>query len=478
MSNPTAPITLAVIIGNRDFFPDLLVAEARKDITALLDASGIQTVMLRPEQSKLGGVETHADARKCAELFGLNREKIDGVLVVLPNFGDEKGVADTLKLSRLNVPVLVQGYPDDLNALGVARRRDAFCGKISVCNNLKQANIPFTLTTRHVVHPTDPAFKSDLARFISVCRVVRGLRGARFGAIGARPGAFNTVRYSEKILERYGISVTTVDLSEILGNAGKLSAGDVRVKSKLDEINTYAPSKGVPPDKMLQMSRLGVVLDEFIAANALDSTAIQCWSSLQQNWGCNACTCMSMMSQKLMPSACEVDVTGALSMYTLSLASQRPSALVDWNNNYGNDEDKCVLFHCGNWPKDFAPDTRIANAPILGSTLGIENTYGAMEGRNAAGQLTFARFTTDDTAGVIRGYVGQGQTTDDKLNTFGQRAVAQIAGLQDLLRYVCLNGYEHHVAVNASHTAEIIAEACGTYLGWDMFQFGKDNEPV
>jgi L-fucose isomerase-like protein len=464
-------MTLGVIIGNRDFFPDVLVGEARKDIKTLLDAmggGGIDAVMLTPEETKLGGVETHADARKCAELFAKNRDKIDGVLVILPNFGDEKGVADTLKLSKLNVPVLIQGYPDDLNALGVARRRDAFCGKISVCNNLKQANIPFTLTTRHVVHPNDASFKSDLAKFIDVCRVVRGLRGARFGAVGARPGAFNTVRYSEKILERYGISVTTIDLSEVLGRAGKLGATDARVKAKLDEIHAYAPSKGVPDDKMVQMSKLGVVLDDFIAANALDSTAIQCWTSLQQNWGCNVCTCMSMMSQKLMPSACEVDITGALSMYALSLASQRPSALVDWNNNYGGDDEKCVLFHCGNWPKDFAPDTRIANAPILGSTLGVENTYGAMEGRTPAGPLTYARFTTDDTAGVIRGYVGQGTTTNDELNTFGHRAVAHIPGLQNLLRYVCVNGFEHHVAVNAAHTADVLFEACSTYLGWTM----------
>ncbi|HYO10227.1 MAG TPA: L-fucose/L-arabinose isomerase family protein [Tepidisphaeraceae bacterium] len=473
MRNSERSVTLGVIISNRDFFPDVLVGEARRDIKALLDSAGIASVMLTPEQTKLGGVESHADARRCADLFRQHRDAIDGVLVILPNFGDEKAVADTLKLAQLNVPVLVQGYPDDLNALGVARRRDAFCGKISVCNNLKQAAIPFTLTTRHVVHPTDASFKGDLARFISVCRVVRGLRGARFGAVGARPAAFNTVRYSEKILERYGISVTTIDLSQVLGRAGKLAATDARVKAKLGEIDQYAPSAGVPQDKMLQMSRLGVVLDDFIADNALDSTAIQCWTSLQENWGCNVCTCMSMMSQKLMPSACEVDITGALSMYALSLASQRPSALVDWNNNYGNDQEKCVLFHCGNWPKDFAPDTRIANAPILGSTLGVENTYGALEGRNAAGPLTYARFTTDDTAGVIRGYVGQGVTTDDELNTFGQRAVAHIPGLQSLLRYICINGYEHHVAVNASHTAEVLAEACGTYLGWSMYRHGN-----
>jgi L-fucose isomerase-like protein len=192
---PARPATIGVIIGNRDFFPDVLVGEARKDLNRLFDTLGIRAVMLTPEQTKLGGVETYADARKCADLFGAHRGAIDGVLVCLPNFGDEKGVADTLKMAGLNVPVLVQGYPDDLNALGVERRRDAFCGKISVCNNLKQASIPFTLTRKHVVHPVkDETFRADLEKFVAVCRVVRKLRKARFGAGGARPGAFNTLR--------------------------------------------------------------------------------------------------------------------------------------------------------------------------------------------------------------------------------------------------------------------------------------------
>jgi L-fucose isomerase-like protein len=466
----TRPITLGVIIGNRDFFPDVLVGEARKDVVKLFAELGINAVMLTPEQTKLGGVETFADARRCADLFASKRADIDGVLVVLPNFGDEKGVADTLKLSGLNVPVLVQGYPDDLNKLGVARRRDAFCGKISVCNNLRQAGIPFSLTQNHVVPLLDPSFKFDLLRFLQVCRVVRGLRGARFGAVGARPGAFNTVRYSEKLLEASGISVTTIDLSEILGKASKLSDADTTVKEKLDAVRSYAPSSTVPADKLLQMSKLGVALDEFVNQYQLDCTAIQCWTSLQSNYGCNACTCMSMMSEALMPSACEVDVTGALSMYVLQLASLRPSALVDWNNNYGSDADKCVLFHCGNWPKAFAPDTKVANAPILGSTLGVENTWGAMEGRAPAGPLTYARISTDDVAGVVRGYVGEGALTDDALDTFGHRAVARVSRLQDLMRYICAEGFEHHVAVNASAVGDVIAEACGKYMKWSMHE--------
>jgi len=471
-----AALSLGVIFGNRDFFPDHLVAEARTDIVTLFAELGIDAVMLDPAATKLGGVESHHDARKCAELFRQRRDRIAGVLVCLPNFGDEKGVADTLKLAGLNVPVLVQGYPDEIGRLDVIRRRDAFCGKISVCNNLRQAGVAYTLTTKHVVHPLDPSFRTDLQNFLAVCRVVQGLRRVRIGAIGARPGAFNTVRYSEKILERHGISVTTVDLSEILGTAAKLGDRDSRLVAKTDEIRAYADATAVPPAKLAQMARLGVVLDDFVTAHHLDATAIQCWTSLQANHGCNVCTSMSMMSENFLPSACEVDVTGVLTMYAMQLAAGSPSALVDWNNNYGTDPDKCVLFHCGNWAKSFLPDARILNAPILGSTLGVENTWGALDGRTPAAPLTYGRITTDDAAGVIRTYVGEGELTNDELKTFGNRAVARVPQLQKLMRHVCREGFEHHVVMNASRTAGVLAEAFGRYLGWEVYHHAAPQE--
>jgi L-fucose isomerase-like protein len=461
---------LGVIYGNRDFFPDQLVTEARADVARRFKQLRIRAVQLGDKDSKLGGVETHAEASRCARLFREHADDIDGVLVVLPNFGDEKGIADTLKLSRLSVPVLVQGYPDDLKQLGPARRRDAYCGKISVCNNLVQSGIPFSLTAKHVCHPAADDFTADLQQFLGVCRVVNGLRGVRLGAVGARPGAFNTVRYSEKLLERHGISVTTVDLSEILARAGKLSDKDKPVKAKLAQIKRYAPAPGVPPEKLVQMAKMGVALTAWIEANALDATAIQCWTSVQQNFGCNVCTLMSMMSEKFMPSACEVDVTGVLTMYAMQLAGGTPAALVDWNNNYADDDDKCVLFHCGNWAKSFLPDIKIANAPILGSILGVENTYGALEGRTPAGPLTFGRITTADPDGCIRAYVGEGELTNDPLDTFGNRAVAHIPGLQRLMRHVCRQGFEHHVVMTQSKSAGILAEALGTYFGWEVHQ--------
>jgi L-fucose isomerase-like protein len=467
----SGPITLGVIIGNRDFFPDKLVGECRADLLDAFQKVGIKPIMLDESATKLGGVETFQEAQKCAELFRQHADEIMGVLVVLPNFGDEKGVAETLKLARLDVPVLIQAYPDDLNRMDVARRRDAWCGKISVCNNLYQFGIKYSLTTKHVVHPSDPSFAADLRNFMGVCRVVKGLRNVRIGAIGARPGAFNTVRYSEKILQRNGISVVTVDLSQILGNANKLTATDQSVKNRLDAIKAYTPTGRTPDDKLVQIAKLDVVLADFMEEHALDATAIQCWTSLQQNYGCNVCTSMSIMSENMLPSACEVDVTGTLSMYAMQLASGSPSALVDWNNNYADDENKCVLFHCGNWAKSFLPDIEISTAPILGTTVGEENTYGALAGRTPASPLTYGRISTDDPKGIMKAYIGEGALTDDALNTFGNRAVAQIDNLQGLMQYVCRNGFEHHVVMNASKTAGILQEAFENYMGWEVKNF-------
>ncbi len=458
--------TLGVIFGNRDFFPDHLVTEARREIIEVFKKSEINPILLNESDSKLGGVESFAEARKCADLFKRQAGEIDGILVVLPNFGDEKGVAEAIKWSGLNVPVLVQAYPDELSKMDVVHRRDAWCGKISVCNNLYQFGIRFTLTAKHVVHPSDESFARDLRDFSAICRVVKGMRKVRIGAVGARPGAFNTVRYSEKLLQRHGISVTTVDLSEILGNASKLAADSPAVLEKLDKIQAYASTGKTPPDRLVQIAKLDVVLAEFMQENALDATAIQCWTSLQKNYGCNVCTSMSMMSENMLPSACEVDVTGTLSMYAMQLASGSPSALVDWNNNYADDDTKVVLFHCGNWAKSFLPDIRISTAPIIGTSVGTENTYGALDGRTPAMPLTYGRISTDDCNGVIKAYLGEGELTNDPLNTFGNRAVARIHNLQGLMQYVCRNGFEHHVVMNASKTAGILKEALGNYLGW------------
>jgi len=471
------PVTLGLIVGNRGFFPAHLCETGRQTILKVLEEEGIKAIALGPEDTTYGSVESVSDAEKCAALFKQHADEIDGVLVTLPNFGDERAVANVMRWSGLDVPVLIHAFPDVAGKMTVADRRDSFCGKMSVCNNLRQYGIKYSLTTLHTVDPESASFRADLRNFAATCRVVRGLRGARVGVIGARPAAFITVRYSEKLFERAGISVESIDLSEVFGRALKLAENDPKVVAKVEQIKAYVPVRNTPADALVKMARLGVVIDDWMAENRLVASAVQCWTAMEEFYGVVPCTLMSIMSNGLMPSACETDIAGVIGMYAMALASGRPSALVDWNNNYGEDPDKCVIFHCSNLPKDvFAPapirpeDIMVMDyQAIIAGTVGKENTYGTVVGRVKAEPFTYCRVSTDDYTGRILVYVGEGELTNDPLDTFGGYGVARIPNLQGLLRYICENGYEHHTAINLSQVAAAVNEALGKYMGWNVY---------
>ena len=464
----TKKMTMGLIVGNRGFFPDHLAKSGREEMIRVLEAAGMDVVALTPEESKYGAVETREESRRCAELFKKNADRIDGVIVTLPNFGEERAIADTMRLSGLRVPVLIQATPDDAGKMTIKFRRDSFCGKMSACNNLKQYGIPYSITTLHTEAPDSPEFTRDLQWFAAVCRVVNGFRNLRVGAIGARPTAFNTVRYSEKILEHNGISIETLDLSEVLGRIGRMKDSDDAAQAKLASIQKYVDTKDVPAASLLKMAKLGAVIDGWMRETEVTISAIQCWTALEEYFGVVPCTVMSMMSNDGLSSACEVDIAGVVGMHALQLASETPSALLDWNNNYSDDPDKAVCFHCSNLPKHFFQSVKMDFQEIIAGTVGKENTFGTCVGRVKAGAMSFARFSTDDMNGKIRGYVGEGEFTNDSLETFGGAGVVKIPQLQKLLRYICENGFEHHVAANFSTVAGAVHEAATRYFGWDV----------
>jgi L-fucose isomerase-like protein len=467
--------TLGVIIGNRGFFPDALAREGRDEVLRVLEREGYRTVCLTPQESKFGSVETLQDARKCADLFKKHRDEIDGILVSLPNFGDEKSIANTLRFAGLEVPVLVQAFPDEPNKMLMGGRRDSFCGKISACNNLWQYGIRYSLTSLHTSAPASDSFRADLKAFAATCRIVKGLRNVRVGVLGARPAAFNTVRFSEKLLEQNQVSVETLDLSEVFGRIAKMKDDEPKVLARITGIQNYVSTQGVPATSLSKMAKFGVVLDEWMKANELAGTSVQCWTAMEEFFGVVPCTLMSMMSNNLFPSACETDMVGMLGMYVLMLASGEPSAIVDWNNNYAEDPDKAVIFHCSNLPKHFFEDFKMDFQEIIAGSVGKENTFGTVVGRLKAGPLTYCRVSTDDLHGRIRAYVGEGEITSDKLQSFGGYGVVKIPGLQKLLQFVCRNGYEHHVAVNRSHYGHAVADALQNYKGWETYNHQPDG---
>lgn len=461
-----------IIIGTRAYFNSELAKDVRKQLLRTLADEGYDYVILPEDATPTGSssIETREDGLKCAELFRQNRDRIDGIIVSLPNFGFEIGIINAISVADLNVPILVQACDDENDKVDLDSHRDAFCGKISVCNNLYQYGIPFTDTTLHTYSIYSELLAKDINKFAGICRVVNGLRHARIGAIGARPAGFQTVRASEKLLQKSGITVVPVDLSEILGAARKIEDTDVELLKKLEEIKCYAVVPKEYSDKLVLQAKFGVAVERWIEANQIDAVAVQCWDSLEQNYGCAACVTMSMLGEKLLPAACEVDIAGAVSMYALTLAAQGQSALLDWNNNFAEDRNKCVCTHCGNFPKSFVRnDLKLGTLGVLGRTLGKVNTFGAVYGKVTKGDFTFFRISTDDTKGTIKAYLGTGEITDDPYGMDGCIAVTKVDNLQILMKHICRNGFEHHVAMVRNDVKDILNEAIEGYLGWNLY---------
>ena len=464
--------TFGLIIGTRAYFNSKLAIDVRETLCKELEKAGYGYVILDVAQTLTdGAMETVEDGKKCAMLFREHRDRIDGIIVSLPNFGFEVGIINAIARAELNVPVLVQACDDENDKVDLDSRRDAFCGKISVCNNLYQYGIPFTDTTLHTYSIHSELLMKDIDRFAAVCRVVNKLSHSRIGQIGTRPLGFNTCRASEKLLQASGITVVPVDLSEILFNAQRIDENAAALKAKVEQIAHYAAIPVAYREKVAKQARFGLAVEEWLAANECDAAAIQCWDSLEQNYGCAACVTMSMLGEKLLPCAREADLAGAVSMYALTLASGRSSALLDWNNNFAEDRNKCVCTHCGNFPKSFVQnEISLGTLGVLGRTLGKVNTFGAVYGKCTEGDFTFFRISTDDTLGCIKSYLGTGRLTNDPYGMDGCIAVTEVDNLRKLMKYICKNGFEHHVAMVRTDVADIVEEAVGNYLGWELYR--------
>ncbi len=460
--------TFGVIVSTRGFFPGELALDARKIVVNRLRTLNHEVIIIPESETKFGAVAEYSDAVICANLFKAHREEIDGVIVVLPNFGDELAVSTTLDLAKLDVPVLIVASDDDVDKMDLAHRRDSFCGKLSLAANLYQYGIKYTNTHTHTLPLDSDMFDKEVDYFSRVCNVVGGLKGARIGAIGARPDAFRTVRYSEKLLQRSGITVSVSDMSTMIAAAQALDNDDNRVQEKAKAMCGYGTmNEDFTDSKLLLNAKLGVALDDWLAENDCDAFAFQCWDSIENNYGCAPCLNMSMLSESGIPAACEMDVVGAVTMLAMKLAVGSPSAYLDWNNSYTDDRDKCVCLHCSNFPKSFmGGEPEIGSLDVLSTTIQKDLCFGACKGRIAAGDFTFAKVSTDDVNGEVKFYAGEGRFTDDPMWTPGGFGVCEVPGLQKLMDYMVKNGFEHHVCMGRGKYAEVLEEALCNYLGW------------
>lgn len=455
----------ALFIGNRGFFPASLLETARQELVEVLEGLGHEVLALDAGATRHGAVETAREGERYARFLSEHRGRYDGVILSLPNFGDENGAVAALR--EAGVPILVHAYPDELDRMAPDQRRDAFCGKLSVMDVLRQNAVAFTALKPHTVHPRSPRFAENVDAFGRVCRVVKGMRRLAVGAVGARTTPFKTVRCDEAALQRHGVTVETFDLSGVMARAAALPAGDDRLRARRERLGRYASWEGVPGQARESLARLGTVLDLLVEENGLQAVALRCWEELQRQMGISPCVLMGELGDRGVPAACEVDVASAVTMQALALASGRPATCLDWNNNYGDDDERCILFHCGPVPQSLmAGPGRVTDHVLLANALGPGCSYGCHVGRIAPTPFTFGNLLTED--GRLEVYLGEGRFTDDPIpaSYFGCGGVAHIAGLQDVLLTIGAAGHRHHVAVAPGHHRAAVAEALGKYLGY------------
>jgi len=467
MSTTNTKTTFALFFGNRGFFPASHMSGAREELARELKKLGYDVLMMPADATRYGAVETPEEGEKYSRWLRENRGKFGGVILSLPNFGDENGAVAALK--EAGVPIFIQAYPDDAQALGPDSRRDSFCGKFSIMDVFCQHGIRFTVQKPHTVSPASPRFKENIEFFDKVCRVANGMGSFVLGALGARTTPFKTVRIDELALQKHGITVETLDLSSIIARTKAVDTAAGAYKAKAEKLRGLSRWDGVPETAFQNISKLGVVIDEVIDEYKLNAMALRCWIELQELLGVSPCLIMGDLNDRGLPSACEVDAGSAVAMHALGLASGGPTACLDWNNNYGDEDDKCILFHCGPVPPSMMTEKgRIVDHSILATTLGPDRSFGPNVGRIAPVDMTFGNMLTD--AGALKFYFGEGRITDDPIdpNFFGVAGVAAIRNLQDVFIHVGRGGHRHHVNITPGYHTAALQEALTRYLDFEV----------
>lgn len=464
----TPRVKLGFLPSNRGFFSKELAAKMRQQALDALTQSGAEVVAPTPDQMPVGCVETIGHAEFCAELF--RRSGVHGILIGAMNFGDEQSAAWTVKKADLRVPILLFGGQEEAALTPTADRRDAFCGLLSIGEALRQIGAKYSSPRRPICFPSDRAFAEDLAWFVGVCRVVHGLKNARYGQIGARPEAFWTCRFDEKALQRLGPTTVVLDLSEVIGGAAKISDSDPEVQAIMRETREYADATAILDASMIRMAKFELFLRRWREEHAIDAFAVQCWTSIQQNYGISSCTVMSRFADMAVPAACEADILGAMSMHACQLASGRAAALADWNNLHNDDDELVNLWHCGVFPASMArakPQLATHGVLVKSGAAAAENAQGVIELEMAESPITLARLTQDDSR--HKALVVQGRVESNAAATFGSYGWCRVKNLGTLYRDVLLNHFPHHVAMTQAHVGRVLWEAFGKYLGFEMY---------
>jgi L-fucose isomerase-like protein len=443
-------------------------------IRAFASLPGVQVIAPRvaPEDAapdpdsgatRFGAAQNLDEAEAVAAYFA--REGVDGLVLCPTDFGDERSAAKIAE--KLGVPVLLYATkePPTVPDPGMGRVSDSYCGNLSMAAGLHRRRIPFRFAG--VFFPDEPGFLAEVEAFARAAAVVKGLRNARIGQIGVRPPTFETVAFDEVAMARkFGQNVICANLDDLIAEARALSDDDPAVQDILADIRLTVPTITVADDYLLQAAKLEAALAGFWSRSRLSALAMQCWPSIQREWGISLCALFGRLTQRHRLTACETDILGAVSMlaqYQAALGQTLPH-FIDWTIQHREHPNRLLAWHCGNAPTCLARDS---GEIALRSRRDMTGEVPVHEGDPMAGlcqfqlkpgPVTFCRLAEYD--GEWKMLIARGEIVPSDETLAGTWAWVEVSDHAHLYRTLVEEGFIHHASMIHGDQSAALAQAC------------------
>lgn len=392
-------------------------------------------------------------------------QAVDALVICPTDFGDERATAKVAE--KLGVPSLLMATkePPAKTDASLARVSDSYCGTLSIASALHRRHLPFRFAG--VLFPDEPAFVAEAEAFVRAVAVVKGLRNARLGQVGVRPGPFETVGYDEHaMIRKFGQNVICANLSDIVADAKALTADNEDVQATIADIRANVPIITVADDYLLNASRFEVALKRFYERNRLSAMAVQCWYAIQREMGISLCALYGRLTGQHMLTACETDMLGALAMicnYQAAMGQALPH-FIDWTIQHREDPNLLLVWHCGNAPTCLAAD---ASCVALRSRGDMKGELAIDEGNVQAGlfqfqlrsgPVTFCRLAELD--GHWKMLIAQGEIEPSAETLAGTWGWVRVADHARLYRTLVEEGFIHHASMIHGNQCQALLQAC------------------
>jgi L-fucose isomerase-like protein len=318
-----------------------------------------------------------------------------------------------------------------------------------------------------IFFPDEPAFLADVKDFVRAVAVVKGLKGARLGQVGVRPPTFETVGYDEAALIRtFGQNIIYSDLGDMVDQAQSYSDDDARVQALVKKITGSVGAVTVATRYVLNAAKLELALTEFWQKSRLSALAMQCWPSVQKALGISVCAVYGRMTAQGLPTACEADILGAVSMlanFSAAMGETVPH-FIDWTIRHRQNPNQLLAWHCGNAPVTLAADpkkTALRSRKDMKGELAIpdeDQQAGLYQFQIKPGKVTFCRLAEYDDEWKM--LIATGTVVPSNETLAGTWSWVEVKDHDKLYRTLVEEGFVHHASLIHGDQTKALLLAC------------------